>query len=140
MIERVQNFALSVCLKSWDPLTSCSDLLREAEVTSLQSRRDQSSICHLFKIVNGLIDFPNAPIVQREFHYNSIDLQIQQHCQFPPFVLLHTKIPFSRLLFLNGITYLEIKSYLNITLWLHLSITCQSMFLNCYYSVVTDNL
>ena len=70
-IERVQKFALRVCLKSWDPLTSYNDLLTAANLPPLQNRRDQSSICHLFKIVNGLTDFPNAPIKQYEFHYNS---------------------------------------------------------------------
>ena len=72
-IEKVQKFALRVCLKSppWDPLTSYNDLFTAAKLPTLQSRRDQSSICHLFKIVNGLIDFPNASIRQCEFHYNS---------------------------------------------------------------------
>ena len=64
-IEKVQKYALRVCLKTWDPFASYNDLLAEAKLPSL---RDQSSICHLFKIVKGLTDFPNA---QREFHYNT---------------------------------------------------------------------
>ena len=49
-LESVQKFALRVCLKSWD--TNCE--LLAANIPSLQHRCIQQSLCHLFKIINGL--------------------------------------------------------------------------------------
>ena len=57
-LESVQKFALQVCLKSWD--TNYDELLSAADIPSLQHRRIQQSLCHLFKIINGLIDFLSA--------------------------------------------------------------------------------
>ena len=31
----------------------------------------QASLCHLYKIMHGLTDFPDAPTTRQEFHYNS---------------------------------------------------------------------
>ena len=68
-LEKVQKYALKVCLKSWD--VSYDDLLREASLPSLQLRRIQASLCHLFKIINDLTDFPEAPVSVRQSNYNS---------------------------------------------------------------------
>ena len=68
-LESVQTFALRVCLKSWD--TNYDELLSAADIPSLQHRRIQQSLCHLFKIINGLIDFPSAPTLPRVSLYDT---------------------------------------------------------------------
>ena len=57
-LEKVQKYALKVCTKSWD--ASYEDFLSKASLPSLQRRRIQTSLCHLFKIINELTDFPEA--------------------------------------------------------------------------------
>ena len=67
-LEKVQKYALKVCMKSWD--TSYEDLLATSNVPSLEFRRKHNSVCHLFKVINGLTDYPSPPINLQEFHYN----------------------------------------------------------------------
>ena len=50
--------ALRICLKSWD--SNYAELLAAADLPSLQKRCIQLSLCHLYKIVNSLTDFPAA--------------------------------------------------------------------------------
>ena len=52
----MQKFALQVHLKSWD--TNYAELLSATDLPSLHHRCTQQS--HLFKIVNGLIEFPSV--------------------------------------------------------------------------------
>ena len=68
-LEKVLKYALKVCTKSWD--ASYEDLLSKASLPSLQQRRIQTSLCHLFKIINELTDFPEALVSIRQSHYNS---------------------------------------------------------------------
>ena len=68
-LEKVQKYALKICTKSWD--ASYEDLLSKESLPSLQQRRIQTSLCHLFKIINELTDFPEAPVSIRQSHYNS---------------------------------------------------------------------
>ena len=68
-LEKVQKYALKVCTKSWD--ASYEDLLSKASLPSLQRRRIQTSLCHLFKIINEVTDFPAAPVSIRQSHYNN---------------------------------------------------------------------
>ena len=68
-LEKVLKYALKVCTKSWD--ASYEDLLSKASLPSLQRRRIQTSLCHLFKIINELTDFPEALVSS----YPSISLQ-----------------------------------------------------------------
>ena len=68
-LEKVQKYALKVCMKSWD--TSYEDLLTTSNIPSLELRRKQNSVCHLFKIINGLTDYPSPPTSLQEFYYNS---------------------------------------------------------------------
>ena len=42
-----------------------------ANVASLASRRSQAKLTHLYKIVNELADYPNAPLLPKMHHYNS---------------------------------------------------------------------
>ena len=67
-LEKVQKYALKVCMKSWD--TSYEDLLATSNVPSLEFRRKYNSVCHLFKIFKGLTDYPSPPITLQNFHYN----------------------------------------------------------------------
>ena len=50
-LERVQKFALRVCLTSWD--TDYEDLLSISNLPSLQKHCMLTSLCHLFKISRG---------------------------------------------------------------------------------------
>ena len=68
-LEKVQRFGLRVCLKNWT--MSHDQLLQQANVSSLSVRRAHSKLCHIFKIMNDLTDFPDAPLQSRELHYSS---------------------------------------------------------------------
>ena len=69
LIEKVQKFALKVCLKTWN--SSYEDLLCSVNLPTLQYRRKVARICHLFKILHGLTDFPESPLEPRQLRYNS---------------------------------------------------------------------
>ena len=95
-LEKVQKYALKVCTKSWD--ASYEDLLSKASLPSLQ-RRIQTSLCHPFKIINELTDFPEAPVSIRQSHYNSRSgQQLLRLCQYqhlepaPTITLLPTEL------------------------------------------------
>ena len=68
-IEKVQSYALKVCTKTWD--LNYTDLLNATSLPSMQCRQLQTSLCHLYKIVHGLTDFPGSPTEQQQFHYNT---------------------------------------------------------------------
>ena len=66
IIESVQNYALWVCTKSWE--LSYDDLL---SIPPLHKRRLIVCLSHLYKILNGLTGFPDAPVEPKNFSYNS---------------------------------------------------------------------
>ena len=68
-IESVQKFALRMCLKSWN--LDYEQLLENAHIPTLRSRRNWASMCHLSKIVRKQTHFPNAPIVSWQNPYNT---------------------------------------------------------------------
>ena len=68
-LERVQKFALRVCLKSWD--TDYEDLLSISNLPSLQKRHMLTSLCHLFKISRRFTDFHDPPLQQHTHSYNT---------------------------------------------------------------------
>ena len=68
-LENVQKFALRVCMKLWN--TAYDELLTSAKLPSLQDRRTVASLCHLFKIVKGLTDFPDAPVHTKTHNYDT---------------------------------------------------------------------
>ena len=80
-LEKVQKFALRVCTKSWD--SHYKDLLSRASLTSLQTRRVQASLCHLYKIIHNLTDFPEAPVSNREIPYNNRSVNAQSLSVLP---------------------------------------------------------
>ena len=68
-IENVQKFALRMCLKSWT--SNYEELLVNAHVPTLSSRRIQASMSHLHKIMNKQTHFPDAPIYPWKNPYNT---------------------------------------------------------------------
>lgn len=68
-IENVQKFTLHVCLKSW--YCSYDQLLVQSSLPSMQTRRDFSSLCHLYKIYHRMTHFPDAPLEQLINIYNT---------------------------------------------------------------------
>ena len=66
-LERVQRFALRVYLKNWT--ADHDQLYNQSNITPL--RRSHASLCHLFKMVNDLIDYPESPLQFREIYHNS---------------------------------------------------------------------
>ena len=76
-LEKVQRFGLRMCLKKWS--LKQGQLLQLSKVVSLSDRRSQAKLRHLFKIINDLTDFPDAPLKARVMHYscrNSNDFQL----------------------------------------------------------------
>ena len=69
LLENVQKFALRVCTKQWD--ADYSTLLETSGMPSLESRRVNAKLCHLYKIVNGSTFHPDAPTLGRVLHYPS---------------------------------------------------------------------
>ena len=69
LIEDVQNSSLKICLKSWN--ASYADLLVQSNLPSLRARRRDAKLCHLYKIVNSVTFFPNAPTLTRHVPYSS---------------------------------------------------------------------
>ena len=79
----LQRFALSMCLKNWS--LDHEQLYLLSLLPPLTHRQSNAKLeqCHLFKIVNELCDFPDAPIQQREIVYgnrqeNSLQLTSMQ--------------------------------------------------------------
>ena len=62
-LESVQRFACRVCTKRWND--AYSDMLHTLNIPPLSERRKLLKMCHLYEIVHGFIDFPNAPLVYK---------------------------------------------------------------------------
>ena len=59
-IERVQHFALRICLKDWT--LAYDDAMESTHLPSLEARRDHAGLCFLYNIVHQNIDFESAPV------------------------------------------------------------------------------
>ena len=68
-LESVQKFALRMCTRQWD--LSYNELLTCTGLPSLRARRTQACLCHLFKIINSLTEFADAPVYHQVFVYNT---------------------------------------------------------------------
>lgn len=66
-LEKIQRFALRVCLKSWT--TDREHLYSQSHIPALDDRRKQARLCHMYKIVNDLTDFPEAPFQFRAINF-----------------------------------------------------------------------
>ena len=87
----VQKFALRVCSKQWD--ASYSMLCSTLNLPTLAARRKQMKLSVMYKILNGLTDFPNVPISARD---NPFDLR-----SLAPHTLLQRQTASSTLFFLT---------------------------------------
>ena len=101
-LERVQKFALRLCLMDWN--AGYNSLLQSCNLPTLTHRRRHLKLCFLFQVIHGQFNFPGAPIFPRNLAHN---LQISSPflLQRPPFItsahqfsffhtLLHTGTPF----------------------------------------------
>lgn len=68
-LEKVQRFALRVCLKNW----SCDrdHLYTQSGIPVLVERRSRARLCHLYKIINHLTSYPESPLEPRIIYYNN---------------------------------------------------------------------
>lgn len=82
-LEKVQHFALKVCLKDWS--IEYEEALDATHLPSLETRRDHAGLCYLFNIVHHNMDFGSAPVAPRPVsrytrYSNSHQLQ-QPYCR-----------------------------------------------------------
>ena len=68
-LEKVQRFALRVCLKNW----TCDrdHLYTQSGVLALAERRSRARLYHMYKIVNNLTIMPESPLELRVIHYSN---------------------------------------------------------------------
>jgi hypothetical protein len=102
-LESVQKFGLRMCLKSWNE--NYDDLLVKTKIPSLKTRRTQMKLCHLFKIIKKMTEFPDAPITARRIPYQSRSINVNsvtipwartslyQNSFFPHALTLWNKLP-----------------------------------------------
>ena len=68
-LEKVQKFALRMCTKQWS--SNYDELFTSTNLPSLEERRTQASLCHLYKIIRGETEFADAPVQRQTFSYNT---------------------------------------------------------------------
>ena len=83
-LERVQKFAFRIAAHNWT--LNYNSLLSLVDLPTLESRRLQLKLGHLFKIVHGLCYFPSGTVSLRE--------QTNHNCRSVHPLTLHQ--PFSR--------------------------------------------
>ena len=100
LIENVQKQALKMCTKQWD--LGYQALLEQTHLQNMGNRRMHLKLCTLFKIVHGLLYFPN-------------DLVVNHHSRYSPHTLPLLHCPYARTTALQ-------KSFLpsSISVWNHL--------------------
>ena len=103
VLNGAEKFGLRMCLKSWN--LNYDELLEKAMVPSLKARRTQIKICHLFKIIKKMTDYPDAPITLKIIPYKSrsnncntfyipkSNTLSHQHSLFPSALMLWNKLP-----------------------------------------------
>ena len=82
LLQNVEKFALRMVTKRWD--TGYQELLDMAALPSLETRRLQSSLCMLYKIVHNLCYSPSNIITPRPNASKRTDRQVLLHQQFTP--------------------------------------------------------
>ncbi len=63
-LEKVQRFVLRTCLMNWS--LDHDQLYQQSNLPPFVNRRSNAKLCHLYRIVNDLCDFLDAPVQQRE--------------------------------------------------------------------------
>ena len=114
-IEKVQHFALRVCLKDWS--LNYEESLDLTQLPFLEARRDSASLCFLY-IIHQNMDFESARIAARSVarftrHSNSHQLQLPschttqyQNSFFPTTILKCNSMP-ERLLANNDTFFIQ---------------------------------
>ena len=69
-LEKVQRFALRVCLRQWN--LNHEELLLMSRLPTLRSRETVARLFHLYKILSDMTDFPNSPVEHRDVSYSSV--------------------------------------------------------------------
>ena len=67
-LERVQKFALRLCLRDWN--AGYNSLLQSCNLPTLTHRRHQLKLCFLFQVIHGQFNFPGAPIFPCNLAHN----------------------------------------------------------------------
>ena len=124
-MEKVQKFALKVCLKQWDYSISYLELLKRAELPTLGQRRALASLHHLFKIMYNISYYEDTP-KKRQLTYNtryvnnlsltpvSCRTSVHNNSFFPRTIELWNRIMANRELIISTCTPLKLfKSMLN---------------------------
>jgi len=62
-LQSVQRFGCRSVPKRWND--AYSDMQHTLNIPPLSEKRKLLKMCHLYKIVHGLIHFPNAPLVYK---------------------------------------------------------------------------
>jgi len=134
LLEGVQKFATKVISKNWD--TEYSEILYMLDLPELAIRRKISKLTFLFKIVNQLTFFPEAPLTPRTLHYPTRTVHSVPYCQlhgrsyqylysfFPHAISLWNNLTSSTLMYTT-----LIRQCMNI---LYLVLGC-TLFAVCYY-------
>ena len=69
-LEKVQKFALRLCLKNWD--AEYGALLQLTSLPDLGYRRRYLKLCFLYQVIHGQFSFPNAPLEWRNLPVHSL--------------------------------------------------------------------
>ena len=107
LVDSVQRFAGRVCLKSWD--IGYPEILNSLNLPSLETRRKVQKLILLYKFVNNLALFPEAPLTFRTVNYpystrNVHDLSFCNlhghtlqylHSYFPDTIKLWNTLPYN---------------------------------------------
>ena len=96
-IEKVQKFACKMASRQWNDV-QYEDLLSITNLPSLERRRTEQRLCHLFKIVHNLVYFPSNVIIRREepfynfrsYHDNYLYQPYARTCSFYNSFVPHT--------------------------------------------------
>ena len=81
-LERVQKFELKVCTNTWS--FEYESLLQLCNLPTLSSRRHYMKLYLLYQVLNGHLNFSNAPIVpQNLFRNASISINHISSVQLP---------------------------------------------------------
>lgn len=98
-MEKVQRFAIRMCPKNWS--LDHKQLYHQSKLPPLSERWSTAKLSHIFKTVNDLCDFPDAPVQWREIDYSNMQANSLQLCSLQA-ESLNTIFPFSSKLLLSG--------------------------------------
>ena len=99
LLEKVQRFALRVCLKNWS--YDREELYIQSKIPALAQRRSCARLHHIFKIANLLVDFPE-PHSSTGSSTTTIDIPILCSSEASQQGLPSFRIHFSRALYPSG--------------------------------------